>query len=118
MHQGPIAMGNFSNLGDGLEGSRFVIGSHDTDQCRLLINGGLNVRWPYPPVRINWKLGHAKAMQASKLTTGGEHSGMFSDLCDEMLPALLPGKCDPTNGKSIALRPSSGKDNFSRCTGK
>src|SRR5215469_818968 len=118
MHQGTMSVGNLGNFGNGLERSGFVVGMHDADQRRLVIDSCLDIPWPHTPRGINWEGGHTKAMQAHKLATGSEHSGVFGHLRDEMLTVRLPCQSRTTNGKSIALGPSSGEDDFSRSTGK
>src|SRR5713226_2170643 len=116
MHQHAMTMGNLCNLRDRLQRASLVVGVHDRDQHRLLIDSRLNISRTDPPTFVHGQIRDPQSMQSLKGTANIEDGGMLGDLGDDMLAISTPRQCCPTNGKVVAFRPSAGENDFGRCT--
>ena len=63
VHQGAVAVGDFSDLGDGLDGTDLVVGVHDGDQRRFRRDGLLNLSSVNHAVLVDRQVGGAEPVR-------------------------------------------------------
>jgi hypothetical protein len=115
VEQGAARVGDLGEFTDGLDGAGFVVGVHDRYQRCPLGDRGFQFGGIDQAVLVDRKFSDPESVQPPHGVAGGEHGGMFGDLCDDVVAAVPPGERSAANGKRVAVRASSGEHDLVRC---
>ena len=106
-------MADLADLANGLQHADFVVGRHDRDKNRLVIDGALQIFEIDEAVGFHRQIGDAIAILLKPLARI-EHSLVLGHLGDDVVAALAIHLRDALDGEVVRLRRARGEDDLFR----
>ena len=108
----PPLPGDPPDLGDGLDRPHLVVGVHDGDEGGPVGDGPSHVVGIHAAVRVHGQVGHLETEALLQLVAGVEDSVVLDGRGDDVVALVALAKGDAPEGQVIALRATTGEDNF------